>query len=88
MSPAQTIDQQTARLLTATAADILAFNNLVQRAGHFWLSFIRERFGRFRSPHSLDVGGGEMVHEKRENGKKSAVVPLASHVTRVTLENH
>lgn len=63
MSQAQTADQPTARPLTATAADVEAFDKLVQRVGHFWLSFLHERLGLFRSPHSLDVGGGEMVHE-------------------------
>jgi len=59
------MNQQAAALLTA-AAGIQAFENLVQRMRHFWLSFLRERPDLFRSPHSLDAGRGEMVHENIE----------------------
>ena len=66
VSPAQTIDQQTAQRLTADAAGILAFQILVHRAGHCCSLLFGERLDLFRSSYSLDAGTRERVHEKEK----------------------
>jgi hypothetical protein len=78
VSQAQTIDQQTAQRLTADAAHILAFQILVQRAGHCGSLLFGERLGLFRSSHSLDAGTGKMVHDFFGYSPQLIVLPSGS----------
>jgi hypothetical protein len=83
VSQAQTIDQQMAQLLagdTADTANVLAFHDPVQRAGHFCSRFFREWFGLFCSPHSLDAGAREMVHGNEKKIRPAAADRLRSWV--------